>query len=186
MNIGFPLIETARLKLRLPTADDKHSIHTIWSDPEVTKYIPVILFKTPEEIGEFIGLSRQRWEDRGFGIFAVTLKDTSEMVGYCGLQYLDNTPEVEIYYGFSTEVWNRGLATEAAKAVLRFGFEELKFDNIAAITLPGNAASQNVLEKIGLARSPEMRTFRDNECLYYTVARDSYSSNGDSYKLTYS
>lgn len=185
MQIGSPLIETARLKLRLPATDDKESIHAIWSDPEVTKFIPVILFKTPEEIAEFIQLSLQRWQERGFGIFAVTLKDTGEMVGYCGLQYLDNTPEVEIYYGFSTDVWNKGMATEAAKAVLRFGFEALNLDSIAAITLPANTASQNVLEKIGLTKAPQMRTFRENDCVYYTASRQHYSSNGDHYQLTY-
>lgn len=185
MQIGFPRIETARLKLRLPAPDDRESIHAIWSDPEVTRFIPVILFKTPEEISEYIDLSLQRWQERGFGIFAVTLKDSGEMVGYCGLQYLDNTPEVEIYYGFSADVWNKGLATEAAKAVVRFGFEALKLGNIAAITLPDNVASQNVLEKIGLTKSPEMRTFRDTHCLYYSASRAEYSSNGDLYRLTY-
>src|SRR5262245_41617779 len=112
MKMSFPLIETARLKLRLPAPNDADSIHSFWSDPEVTRFIPLILFKTPEEIGEFIKLSLERWEERGFGIFSVTLKETGEMVGYCGLQYLDGTSEVEIYYGFSREVWNQGLATE--------------------------------------------------------------------------
>jgi ribosomal-protein-alanine N-acetyltransferase len=185
MKISFPLIETARLKLRLPSPGDVESIHSIWSDPEVMKFIPIILFRTREEIGEFIPLSIERWKERGFGIFAVTTKENDQMVGYCGLQYLDNTTEVEIYYGFSKDSWNKGIATEAARAVMRFGFEELKLDSIAGVTHPENIASQNVLEKIGMVKAKENRTVYDTECAYFAVPRENYSSNGECYRITY-
>jgi RimJ/RimL family protein N-acetyltransferase len=185
MQISFPLIETARLKLRPPSSDDVSTIHSLWSDPEVTRFIPIIMFRTPDEIVEFVRLSRERWKERGFGIFVVVDKESDKMIGYCGLQYLDSTTEIEIYYGFFKENWNKGVATEAAKAVLRFGFEELKAPNIAAITLPENRASQTVLQKLGLQKTGENRFFRETECLYYVVGRDQYSSNGDCYKLTY-
>jgi ribosomal-protein-alanine N-acetyltransferase len=185
MKISFPLIETARLKLRLPVPGDVESIHSIWSDPEVMKFIPIILFRTREEIGEFIPLSIQRWKERGFGIFAVTDKETDQMVGYCGLQYLDNTTEVEIYYGFSKDSWNKGIATEAARAVMRFGFEELNLESIAGVTHPDNIASHNVLEKIGMAKTEENRIVYDTECAYFVVPRENYSSNGECYRITY-
>jgi RimJ/RimL family protein N-acetyltransferase len=185
MKISFPLIETARLELRLPTPDDKHSIHSIWSDPDVIRFIPIIMFRTPDEIGEFIRISLERWQERKFGIFTVNLKKTGQVIGYCGLQYLGDTSEVEIYYGFSKESWNQGLATEAATAVLRFGFEELKLESIAAITLPDNIASQNVLKKVGLERSGENRIYHETECVYFTASREQYSPNGECYKLTY-
>ncbi len=185
MKTNFPLIETARLRLRMLEPEDADSIHSIWSDPEVMKFIPIVVFRTREEVKEFIPLTLQRWEERGFGMFAVTFKETGEMVGYCGLQYLDGTPEVEIYYGFSKDFWDQGFATEAARAVLRFAFEEKKLESIAGITLPDNTASQKVLEKIGLKKHEENRKFYDTECAYFTASRDSYSPDGAFYSLSY-
>ena len=185
MSLSFPSIETARLRLRMLEQDDVESIHSIWSDPEVMKFIPIVLFRSREEISEFIPLSLQRWEERGFGIFAVTEKESGQMVGYCGLQYLDGTPEVEIYYGFSKDSWNQGIATEAARAVIEFGFEHLKLESIAGITHPDNIASQNVLEKLGLKKIAENRKFYDTDCAYFAVSRDDYSSTGEGYRLRY-
>lgn len=185
MNLTSPSIETARLRLRMLELDDVESIHSIWSDPEVMKFIPIVLFRSREEIGEFIPLSLQRWEERGFGIFAVTEKESRQMVGYCGLQYLDGTPEVEIYYGFSKDSWNQGIATEAARAVIEFGFKELKLESIAGITHPDNIASQNVLEKLGLKKIGENRKFYDTDCAYFAISRDDYSSTGEGYQLSY-
>lgn len=185
MSIHLPVIETARLRLRTMRPEDVSSIHSIWSDPEVMKYIPVVLFRTPEEIGEFIALSLQRWEERGFGIFAVTIKENDELVGYCGLQYLDGTPEVEIYYGLSKVSWNRGIATEAARAVIKFGFEQVKLENIAGVTLPDNVASQKVLEKIGLEKREVSKRFYNTECVYFAAAREDYLPDEKAYRLIY-
>src|ERR687884_170254 len=81
------------------------------------------------------------WTDR-----AVTLKDGGELLGYCGLKTLADTPDIELLYGIVEEHWGRGLVTEAARAALRFGFEEAGLDYIVAIALPENVASQRVME----------------------------------------
>jgi len=186
MKMNFPLIETARLRLRIMTGDDADSLYSIWSDPEVMKFIPIVLFRTQKEVKDFIPMALQRWEDRGFGIFAVTDKENGQMMGYCGLQYLDESPEVEIYYGFSKDYWGQGFATEAARAVLRFAFEEKKIEYIAGITHLENAASQKVLEKIGLEKYPEKRKFYDTECTYFTASLDKYTPPNEAfYRLTY-
>jgi ribosomal-protein-alanine N-acetyltransferase len=185
MDLSFPQIETARLLLRPPLVDDAEVLSTIWSDPEVTKFIPIILFRTRDEIKEFIPVTLERWEERGFGMFSVMTKKDGAMIGYCGLQFLNGSNEVEIYYGFSKEAWDNGFATEAARAVLRFGFEEVKLEHIAGVTQPENAASQKVLEKIGLERHAENRKFYDNECAYFTASRKDYSPDEAFYSLTY-
>lgn len=185
MSLNFPTIETARLRLRMLTPEDVDDIFNIWSDPEVMKFIPIVLFRTREEIAEFIPLSLQRWQERGFGMLAVTTKENGQMVGYCGMQYLDGTTEVEIYYGFSKDSWNRGIATEAAGAMLRFGFEELKLEKIAGVTHPDNIASQNVLEKLGLTKIAENRRFYDTDCAYFAGTRENYSPDKEFYRLSY-
>jgi ribosomal-protein-alanine N-acetyltransferase len=185
MKKSFPLIETARLQLRMLTPDDAESLYSIWSDPEVMKFIPIVIFRTREEVKQFIPMALERWEERSFGIFAVTLKETGQMMGYCGLQYLDETPEVEIYYGFLKDFWGKGFATEAAQAVLRFAFEEKKIENVAGITHLDNAASQKVLVKIGLKKHEENRKFYDTECTYFTIARENYTPGEAFYRLSY-
>jgi len=185
MKIGFPQIETARLRLRVLVPEDAETLSTIWSDPEVTKFIPIILFRTKEETKEFIPLTRQRWEERGFGMFAVMTRENDTMIGYCGLQFLNGTGEVEIYYGFSKDAWDQGFATEAARAVLRFGFEQVKLESIAGVTQPENIASKNVLEKIGMEEHPETRKFYDNDCAYFTTVKKNYSPDESLYRLSY-
>jgi len=185
MNILLPKIETARLRLRTLLPEDAKILESMWSDPEVTRFIPIILFKTREELDEFIPLTQQRWEERGFGMFSVTTKNDDTMIGYCGLQYLNGSEQVEIYYGFTKESWDNGFATEAAKAVLRFAFEEVGLESIAGVTQPGNTASQNVLEKIGLKRHLENRKFYDTECAYFTASKKDHTFDDSRYTLSY-
>ena len=185
MNIHSPLIETARLRLRTPVLEDAQTLSTLWSDPDVTKYIPIVLFRTLKELEEFIPLTRQRWRERGFGMLIVTTKENDTVIGYCGLQFLNSSPQVEIYYGFSKNAWDQGFATEAARAMLRFAFETVKLDSVAGVTQPENTASQKVLEKIGLKRDPETRTFYNNVCVYFTISREDFSPDDSPYKLTY-
>lgn len=73
------------------------------------------------------------WEKNNFGMWAVVYKRDNKMIGRCGLCFLDNTPEIELGYLLNPAYWYRGLATEAAKASLRYGFEELKLEKIVAI-----------------------------------------------------
>ncbi|HEV7645440.1 MAG TPA: GNAT family N-acetyltransferase [Pyrinomonadaceae bacterium] len=185
MHIRFPQIETARLKLRAPVPEDVRPLESLWSDPDVTKYIPIILFRTREELEEFIPLTRQRWTERGFGMLIVTTKENDTVIGYCGLQFLNSSPQVEIYYGFSKNAWDQGFATEAARSMLRFAFETAKLESVAGVTQPENTASQKVLEKIGLKKDPEMKTFYDNVCVYFTISREDFSPDDSPYKLTY-
>jgi ribosomal-protein-alanine N-acetyltransferase len=185
MKLNFPQVETARLRLRVPVMDDAEALSSIWSDPEVTKFIPLIMFRTIDELKEFIPLARQRWEERGFGLFAVTDKENDETIGYCGLQFLNGSQDVEIFYGFSRESWDRGFATEAAGAVMRFAFEKMELASITGVTQPENIASQKVLEKIGLEKNPETRTFYETECAFFTGSRENFSPDDSPYRLTY-
>lgn len=89
------------------------------------------------------------WPDRG-GVWSVEWRDRPGFIGWCGLFPLDGGELIEIGYRYQTNAWGGGVATEAAAAVLKLGFEEFGFDPIVAVTHPDNAASQQVLRKIGL------------------------------------
>jgi ribosomal-protein-alanine N-acetyltransferase len=93
----------------------------------------------------------------GFGFFAVELRDTGELIGLAGLSHVPFeahfTPCVEIGWRLAAAHWNRGLATEAARECLRYGFEHLALAEVVAFTVPANQRSRRVMEKLGMTRN---------------------------------
>ena len=77
-------------------------------------------------------------------------KEDSALIGWSGLSYLEDTGEVEIGYGLAKPYWGRGLASEAAAATIKYGFEQLGLPRIVAIASPDNITSRRVLEKLGM------------------------------------
>lgn len=113
------------------------------------------------------------WMRNGFGQFGVCEKDTGSLIGYCGLKPLDETDEIEIYYGFFRNAWGKGYATEAAAAVLRFGFGETPLERIVGCTHTENFASQKVLQKIGLIREGEANHY-GMDLFYFGLNKENY------------
>lgn len=189
---NFPEIETARLILRMYEIRDVDAIHAIWNDPDVTRYFPPEhRQRTKEQVSERLSRLLQRWRERGYGQWAVVLKDDKKLIGYCGLQPLDKTTQVEIFYGFPRQYWGKGFATEAARAALRYAFEEIKLPRVAAVTHPENAASQKVLQKISFKSEGEKRIYEMN-LSYFSLSQEEYAAtkqsnhaNKDFFKLRY-
>lgn len=175
-------IETERLRLRMFKEDDLEELYLIFGDPQVMKYLPGGQPRTREATA--IGLTRtiEGFKKRGFGIWAATHKEQGTLLGYCGLVFLDDTPEIELLYGFASKYWGAGYATEAARACLRYGFEQLKFERIVAITRPQNTASQRVLEKIGM-RFEKAANYYDNDVNYFSISPEAYRADDALYVL---
>lgn len=146
----FPEIETERLCLRMYRQEDLATVYEIASDPQVRRYFPEGSTIERDDILASLLRRIDYWRQNGFGQFGVFEKSSGKLVGYCGLKNLENTEEIEIYYGYARESWGKGYATEAAAAVLRFGFEEAGLERIVAVTHTENTTSQRVIEKIGL------------------------------------
>lgn len=154
-------IETERLLLRPFTADDLHAIYAVLSRRAVWQYDP----GKPRSLDETRTLL-DRWiadyEHLGFGRFAVVLKETGAIIGYCGLQWLlldhgvYKSPEVEIFYALTPEYWGQGFITEAAQAVIQFAFSEIKLKRIVSTALGDNTRSIGVMRRLGMrvARDP--------------------------------
>ncbi len=176
--------ETERLLVRPFDVPDAEQLHRILSQEEVMRYLPDEV-KSPEETGSIltwlIECYQKNTSERIVKLtLAVVWKEDRRLIGWCGLGPVEFSPqEIEIYYGFSKDCWNRGIATEAAKAVLDFGFKATKVDRIAALVRPENAASARVIEKIGLVYEktvenlPEKHAWFDG-CLYYSLSREEY------------
>jgi RimJ/RimL family protein N-acetyltransferase len=148
--IGTAPIETCRLCLRMFEPADVDALANINSDPEVMRHTgdgnPVSYEETEKRLYAYI----EHWRQHGFGLRAAIHKSDHAFVGFCGLQFVAGTQEIEVGFRLAKEYWGRGLATEATRAVLRHGFEVLGLERIIGLTQPGNVASQRVLEKSGL------------------------------------
>ena len=147
---------TARLLLRQWREEDREPFARINSDPEVMRYLPALLSR--EESDSLMGRAKTHFAVHGFGPFALELRETGQLAGFLGLVVpsfeAHFTPAVEIGWRLDASLWNQGLATEGAREVLRYAFEELLLPEVVSFTVPANLASRRVMEKIGLARDP--------------------------------
>lgn len=166
-------IETERLLLRQFTMDDLDDLYFIYSHPDLSKYLsneqPLRLDQTRAAINSII----ESWQQHKFGVWAVVYKKHRKLIGHCGLKFLENTPEVQIGYLLLKDYWRRGLGTEAAAAVLKYGFDVVKLERIVAIAKPENIASRRVMEKVGMKYEKDAY-FYENDVVYYSLSRQGY------------
>ena len=166
-------LETARLLLRPCTADDLAALHQLWTDPEVRRYLFDDRIISREQADAMIQSSLASFPTHGFGLWIVHCTGEEAMVGFCGLFLIGDPPEVELLYGIAPPVWGQGLTTEATRAVLRYGFEELRLARIVAGADVPNVASLRVLEKLGMTFARRMRTAY-GEVLYFALTREEF------------
>ena len=154
------ILETDRLYLREMNQSDFDSLCKILQD-EDTMYAYEGAF-SDDEVHEWLDRQIARYQKWNFGLWAVILKETDEMIGQCGLtmQTWKDTEVLEIGYLFNRDYWHRGYATEAAKACKQYAFEVLEAEEICSIIRDTNIASQNVAIRNGM-------TARDSWIKYY-------------------
>lgn len=146
------ILETERLYLREMNQADFNSLCNILQD-EDTMYAYEGAF-SDNEVQEWLDRQIARYQKWNFGLWAVILKETDEMIGQCGLtmQPWKETEVLEIGYLFNRLYWHKGYATEAAKACKKYAFETLKADEVCSIIRNTNIASQNVAIRNGMKR----------------------------------
>jgi RimJ/RimL family protein N-acetyltransferase len=131
--------------------------------------------RTPRE--ELVAPLPGFFDAHGYGLWGARLHDREELVGFGGFWYFHTLPKLELLYGIAPQHWNRGLATEIARTLVRYGFEELEFSEVRASTDAPNAASARVLEKAGLRF--ERRAVVDGlETLFYWLPRSAFQPGG--------
>jgi RimJ/RimL family protein N-acetyltransferase len=145
-------LRTDRLLLRRWRADDREAFAAMNADPRVMEHFPALLSR--EESDERYERIQAHFQQHGFGLWAVEIPDEAPLVGFIGLGIprfeAHFTPCVEIGWRLAPEYWGRGLATEGARAALKFGFESLQLPEIVSYTVPANVRSRRVMEKLGM------------------------------------
>jgi RimJ/RimL family protein N-acetyltransferase len=146
-------LDTPRLVLRRLGLDDLGALTRLNADPEVMRYILDGSTLDQEQTrGRFEAMDAH-WDEHGFGIFGVEVRDGGELAGWAGLATPTFLPEVmpavEIGWRLERRWWGRGIATEAAAEVLRYAFVDLGLDRVLSIRHVDNVASGRVMEKLG-------------------------------------
>jgi len=175
-------IETARLRLRPFTPDDIDRMCEITRDPEVMRYIGYGHTLSREETSANLNMIMNGFRRRGYGRWALERSDTGALVGYCGLSSGNPEVGVELAYMLAREEWGQGLALEAGRASLRYGFETLGLDSIAGLTLHGNSRSRTVLERLGMKFIREAHYY-DFACVHYAMARVDWRNDDSHYRV---
>lgn len=148
---NIPEIETERLLLRKIVPSDTEDMFRYSRLSEVTEYLTWHSHKTQNETGRYIALLQKKYAAGAFRDFGVEYKDDKRFIGTCGFTSFDiDLNCAEIGYVLSPDYWGRGIAVEAAHAVMRFGFAVFDLDKICARFIDGNDASRRVMEKLGM------------------------------------
>jgi RimJ/RimL family protein N-acetyltransferase len=164
-------ITTDRLSLRPCRVSDADALHALWTDPDVRRYLWDDQVISRELADDVVRGSAGDWAEHGFGQWVICPRGGDEIVGFCGFRREAPDHPPELLYGLAPAYWGRGLATEAARAVLRYGFEELGFERVWAATDPPNAASVRVMERLGM-RFDRRGTLDGLDTLFYALTRD--------------
>ena len=150
-------LETERLLLRAWRDEDREPFAALNGDPRVMEYMPGCLSR--QESDALADRIAAHFRQHGFGLFAAELRDARKFIGFLGLSVpsfqAHFTPCVEIGWRLAAEYWNNGLATEGARAAVRYAFNTLHLDELVSFTVPANAPSRRVMEKIGMTHNPE-------------------------------
>jgi [ribosomal protein S5]-alanine N-acetyltransferase len=145
-------LETERLRLRSATPADAPHLQSLFSFPEVLRFVPPRPPMTLKEAEERVGRRIRMEKELGFAPLIIEMKETGQFIGSGGLQPvgMKDGADIEIAYHFVPTAWGHGYATEAAATILGFGFGTAGLDKILGFVFPENVASWRVLEKIGM------------------------------------
>lgn len=153
------LLETERLELRRLGVDDARFVLRLVNEPSFRENIGDKGLRTLEDAERFLREGYwTRQSKPGYGQFLVELKSDGAAAGVCGLLYREQWDMSDIGFAFLPQYWGRGLALEAASAVLRYASEELGVEKVVGLTTKDNLPSIRVLEKLGMTHETTLET----------------------------
>jgi [ribosomal protein S5]-alanine N-acetyltransferase len=170
------ILETPRLILRPFQAEDIGRLAELMANRDFMRFSlgPYTRDQTQSVLQKFL-----TWNQNGLpSQFAVVLRENNNVLGYCGFLHHPEVPdEIEIGYRLDPAYWNRGLITEAARAVRDYAFIDLKLPRVISLIHPENSPSRRVAEKIGLMPEREI-TFRGFPTTVFALSREQWQAEG--------
>lgn len=167
------IIETEKLGLREFTMEDLKVWHAILSDSETMKYYPKPFDE--EKTKSWIERNLNLYKKYGLGLFAVIIKETGEFIGDCGITlqniYRGGNLLPEIGFHIDKRFWRKGYGSEAAKACLKYVFENTKFDEVFCYQKSTNIPSRKTAEKMGMSLKSEFADKVNTITSVYSITR---------------
>ena len=169
-------LQTARLILRSFREEDVDVMAELFANPDFMRFSLGVYTERKQTVAfieKVMGWDRASMPSQ----FAVVSRGEHAVIGYCGFHHHPEVPgEVEIGYRLHPDYWNRGLITEAARAVRDRGFADLKLPRVISLIHPENIPSRRVAEKNGMKVEKEI-TFRGFPTLVYSITREQWLAN---------
>ncbi|SDK56070.1 ribosomal-protein-alanine N-acetyltransferase [Pedobacter sp. ok626] len=145
----FPLLETSRTNLFEIQDSYKNDLFTLFTDPRVTAFFPVITLKEENDILPVIDFFKQNFKKDIAIRWGIKLKENDHLIGTIGYTNYKSGHRASLVYALKPAYWGKGLMREVITEIIRFGFRELDVTRIDAETLLGNTVSEKILEKSG-------------------------------------
>ncbi|MCW3122341.1 MAG: family N-acetyltransferase [Flavipsychrobacter sp.] len=153
----FPVLHTSRLDLIEITPAHRVDLFRIFTDERVTKYYDVLPLNEESDAQKIMDILAQRYQNKTGIRWGIALKGHKEIIGNLGFNTFTPGHRSTIGYSIEPEYWNKGLITEAIQEIVRYGFNELGVNRIEAEVMPGNTASEKVLDKLGFLHEGLLR-----------------------------
>jgi ribosomal-protein-alanine N-acetyltransferase len=196
MTAIIPVIETERLILRGAVPADADVWVTFIADPDFGRYVPrsKVTCAPKERAERIISAYQQRWEAQPLSAmgWAVTRKADGQFIGLCGVEGLSGTNDGELDYLLGKPYWSQGFATEAARAMVCFAFENTGWDRVVAAIVPANVASSRVVDHLGFVYERHVNYYQltgadsivldDPVVALYALPRERFQPSGAFYR----
>lgn len=181
-----PRIETERFVMRPHRdADFEPWAQLIFADPDVMRYMPVRDLTPTARARRALDVAEASWQAHGFPHLLISDKSDNALIGDCYMEppEASGSGEAEIGYTIGRDHWGRGIATEAARALVRYSFDHLPLERIVGVVIPDNIGSWRVLEHLGFSyeRTTE---FYDLEVKVYGLGRDEFDPGDHAYRVS--
>jgi RimJ/RimL family protein N-acetyltransferase len=171
------VLETVRLRLRRFRREDVDAVFAVIGDDVAMRYYPKTFDRRDAE--RWIERNVRRYGDDGYGLFAVTLKDSGEVIGDCGIikQNVAGETAMEVGYHFRRDQWGHGYATEAARACMGMAFGAFGAAKVISLIRPENTPSRRVAERNGMQLERQVVHYGLPH-LVYAMSREDFAGGG--------
>lgn len=167
----LPEVETPRLILRKMTMADAQDMYDYSRDPRVSEHVLWDAHRSIQDSRAYLRYIQRQYRNNEPSSWGIELKETGHLVGTIGYMWWNReNRSAEVGYSLARAQWNKGLMTEALRAVIRFGFEEMNLHRIEAQHETSNPASGRVMEKVGMRQEGVLRGRLYNKGKFVDVA----------------
>jgi ribosomal-protein-alanine N-acetyltransferase len=162
------ILETERLILTPIVESDLNTLHGIFTDSYVRRYLCDGEIWSLQQVEETIEQNTKLFAEKQFGLWFIETKSDREIIGFVGLWYFFDEPQPQLIYALLPKALKKGYATEAATKILEYGFDELGFDYLVASCDRPNIESHKLAERLGM-KQVEERTIDGNAILFFRM-----------------